>query len=92
MKLRNQHLDFSKVTPNDIIHSTIPVLLCQNHFIMNINCSFPGLTANTVQTKEERKLYTNVNLNENFPKESYTIIYIDGSAEDSSENGGAGIY
>ena len=59
---------------------------------MNINCSIPGLKAKAVQTKEERKWYTNVHLNENFPKESWIRIYTDGSAEDASKNGGAGIY
>ena len=91
MKLRNQYPDITKVTPSDM-HSTIPVPLCQNHFIMNINCSIPGLKAKAVQTKEEIKWYTNVHLNENFPKESRIRIYTDGSVENASKNGGSGIY
>ena len=90
-KLRNQHSDLINAIPSDI-NSTIPVPLCQNHFIMNINCSIPGIKEKASQTRDERNWYTNAHLNINFPKESWTRVYTDGSTEDSSKNGGAGIY
>ena len=52
-KLRNQHNDLINAILS-YIHSTIPVPLCQNYFILNINCSIPGTKENDLQTREER--------------------------------------
>lgn len=83
-KLRNQHNDLINAILS-YIHSTIPVPLCQNYFILNINCSIPGIKEKDLQTREERNWYLvlNAHLNINFPKESWTRVYTDGSTEDS---------
>ena len=83
-KLRNQHNDLINAILR-YIHSTIPVPLCQNYFILNINCSIPGIKEKDLQTREERNWYLvlNAHLNINFPKESWTRVYTDGSTEDS---------
>ena len=40
----------------------------------------------------KKQWYINAHLNENFPKKSWTMAYTNGSTEDSSKKGGAGIY
>ena len=89
--LRIHHPSLANSIPSDI-PAVISVPVWKENSIPDINCNVPGIKSKASQTKEERKLYANMHLNEIFPKEIWTRIYTDGSAEDATKNGGAGIF
>ena len=57
-----------------------------------IECSIPGIGPKDSQSGIERKSLTLEHLNQHYPKETWTYVYTDGSAEEAVRNGGAGIY
>ena len=57
-----------------------------------IRCTFPGVGQKDSQSNPERKSLTQEYLENNYPKESWTHRYTDGSAENAVQNGGAGVY
>ena len=62
--------------------STSPIILC----------TIPGVGQKDSQSGPERKYLTQEYLETNYPKESWTHGYTDGSAENAVRNGGAGVY
>ena len=57
-----------------------------------IRCTIPGVGQKDSQSGPERKSHTQEYLETNYPKESWTHGYTDGSAENAVRNGGAGVY
>ena len=57
-----------------------------------IRCTIPGVGQKDSQSGPERKSLTQEYLETNYPKESWTHGYTDGSAENAVRNGGAGVY
>ena len=57
-----------------------------------IQCHIPGILKKDTQSDQVRKSVTLEHIHEHYPKEYWTHVYIDGSAEDAVKNGGAGIY
>ena len=57
-----------------------------------IRCTIPGVGQKDSQSGPERKSFTQEYLETNYPKESWTLGYTDGSAENAVRNGGAGVY
>ena len=57
-----------------------------------IRCTIPGVDQKDSQSGHERKSPTQEYLKTNYPKESWTHGYTDGSAENAVRNGGAGVY
>ena len=57
-----------------------------------IQCIIPGVGQKDSQSGPERKSLTLEYLETNYPKESWTLGYTDGSAEHAVRNGGAGVY
>ena len=57
-----------------------------------IRCTIPGVGQKDSQSGPERKSLTHEYLETNYPKESWTLGYTDGSAENAVQNGGAGVY
>ena len=57
-----------------------------------IQCTIPGVGQKDSQSGPERKSLTQEYLETNYPKESWTHGYTDGSAENALRNGGAGVY
>ena len=57
-----------------------------------IRCTIPGVGQKDSQSGPERKSLTQEYLETNYPKESWTLGYTDGSAENAVRNGGAGVY
>ena len=57
-----------------------------------IRCTIPGVGQKDSQNGPERKSLTQEYLDTNYPKESWTLGYTDGSAENAVRNGGAGVY
>ena len=51
----------------------------------------PGYEDKRLQTPKERRDITDAFLNIHYPCDSWTRIYMDGSAEDAVRNGGAGV-
>ena len=57
-----------------------------------IRCTIPGVGQKDSQSGPDRKSLTQEYLETNYPKESWTHGYTDGSAENAVRNGGAGVY
>ena len=57
-----------------------------------IRCTISGVGQKDSQSGPERKSLTQEYLETNYPKESWTHRYTDGSAENAVRNGGAGVY
>ena len=57
-----------------------------------IRCTIPGVGQKDSQNGPERQSLTHEYLETNYPKESWTLRYTDGSAENAVQNGGAGVY
>ena len=57
-----------------------------------ILCTIPGTGQKGPQSGPEGKSLTQEYLETNYPKESWTLRYTDGSAENAVWNGGAGVY
>ena len=57
-----------------------------------IRCTIPGVGQKDSQSGPERKSLTLEYLETNYPKESWTLGYTHGSAENAVRNGGAGVY
>ena len=57
-----------------------------------IRCTIPGVGQKDSQSGPERKSLTQEYLETNYRKESWTLGYTDGSAENAVRNGGAGVY
>ena len=57
-----------------------------------IRCTIPGVGQKDSQSGPERKSLTQEYRETNYPKESWTLGYIDGSADNAVRNGGAGVY
>ena len=56
-----------------------------------IRCTIPGVGQKDSQSGPERKSLTQEYLETNYPKESWTLGYTGGSAENAVRNGGAGV-
>ena len=54
--------------------------------------TIPNIQQKASQSGPERKAYTSEYLDITYPKETWTRVYTDGSAEQATRNGGAGIY
>ena len=57
-----------------------------------IQCQIPGVGSKDSQTGPERKSYTLDHLQTQYPTETWTHVYTDGSAEEAVRCGGAGVY
>ena len=57
-----------------------------------IRCTIPGVDQKDSQSGPERKSLTQEYLETNYPKESWTHGYANGSAENAVRNGGEGVY
>ena len=57
-----------------------------------IRCTIPGVGQKDSQSGPERNCLTQEYLETNYPKESWTLGYTDGSAENAVRNGGVGVY
>ena len=57
-----------------------------------IRCTIPGVGQKDSQSGPERKSLTQEYLQTHYPKESWTHVYTDGSAENAARNRGTGVY
>ena len=71
-------------------HSTLPAW--QREQFPNIKDHIPGINPKGTQSELERKAVTLEFIQENYPKEEWTHVYTDGSAEEATRNGGSGIF
>ena len=58
----------------------------------SIQLNVPGIESKQQQTEANRKLYTLEHLDSQYPADSWTRVYTDGSADRAVQNGGAGVY
>ena len=63
-----------------------------NNKEVNIKTSIPGIEMKDNHTDTEMKNLTLEYLHSNYPSETYTHVYTDGSAEDAIRNGGGGVF
>ena len=59
---------------------------------IQLQLQVPGISPKGTQTAEEREALTDSYIEYQYPKEAWTRVYTDGSAENAVRNGGAGIY
>ena len=89
--LEKQHLDILNQDPKEIPRCrAVPAWSGGTPPL--IRCTIPGVGPKDSQSGPERKSYTLEHLHAQYPKENWTRVYTDGSAEDAVRNGGAGIY
>ena len=89
--LERQHQDILDHDPKEI-PQCLAVPAWSEETPALFKCSIPGVGPKDSQSGPERKSHTIEHLQTHFPKESWTRIYTDGSAENAVSNGGAGIY
>ena len=89
-KLLQQHSDLQNHTPKEIPRclATPPWQGKRPIFSTKI----PNITQKAFQNGQERKAYTSEFLDERYPRETWIRVYTDGSAEQATKNGGAGIF
>ena len=68
----------------------IPAWSKERHFL--VKSGVPGIGPKDSQNDLMRKLITLEHLQQRYPKETWTYIFTDGSAEDATCNGGGGVY
>ena len=90
-KLERQHQDILDHDPKEI-----PLCLAVPAWTDGtpplIQCSIPGIGPKDSQSGPERKSHTLEHLQTHYPKQSWTHVYTDGSAEEAVRCGGAGVY
>ena len=89
--LDQRHRDILEQNPKKIsqCHET-PAWGIEGHFFDK--SGVPGIGSKDSQNDLMRKLITLEHLKQCYPKETWTYIFTDGSAEDATCNGGAGVY
>ena len=89
--LEQRHRDILKQDPQKISQCPeIPAWSKDRHFL--IKSGVPGIGPKDLQNDLMRKLITLEHLQQCYAKETWTYIFTDGSAEDATCNGGAGVY
>ena len=73
------------------IPSTLENLPCKENVRPKIQCSVPGVNNREDQSGLVRRAITLEYIQQNFPAESWTRVFTDGSADSAMENGGAGV-
>ena len=58
----------------------------------SIQCTIPGIEKKYFQSNAEKKSHAMEHIQKNYPQDTWTLVYTDGSAEEAVRNGGAGIY
>jgi ribonuclease HI len=89
--LERHHTDLLDHDPREIPRCLAVPAWSEGTFPL-IQCSIPGVGSKDSQSGPEKKSYTLEHLQTQFPKESWTQVFTDGSAEDAVRNGGAGVY
>ena len=89
--LERQHQDILDHDPKEI-PPCLAVPAWTEETPPNIQCSIPGIGPKDSQSGPERKSYTLEHLQTQYPKQSWTHVYTDGSAEEAVRCGGAGVY
>ena len=88
--LEQRHRDILEQNPQKISQCPkIPAWNKERHFL--VKSSVPGIGPKDSQNDLMRKLITLEHLQQCCPKETWTYILTDGSAEDATCNGGAGV-
>ena len=90
-KLERQHQDFLDHEPKEIPRCRA-VPAWNDGAFPTIQCHVPGVGPKDSQSGPEKKTYTLEHLEKHYPREIWTLVYTDGSAEEAVRNGGAGIY
>ena len=89
--LEQRHRDILEQNPKKISQCPeIPAWSKERHFLFK--SGVPGIGPKDSQNGLLRKLITLEHLQQCYPKETWTYIFTDGSAEDATCNGGAGVY
>jgi len=89
-KLERQQPELLATGKKDIAtHSEMP-LWKRKHFPI-IRTTVPGILAKDTQSDAERKSMTLEHMADAYPQQHWTHAYTDGSAEEATRNGGAGI-
>ena len=90
-KLEPQHQDILDHDPKEIPRC-LAVPAWSEGTLPLIQSNIPGVGPKDSQSGPEKKSYTLEHLHIHYPKESWTHVYTDGSAEEAVRKGGAGIY
>ena len=86
--LERQHQDILDQDPKEIPRClVVPAWIEKTPPL--IQCNIPGVEQKNSQSDPVRKSYTLEHLQANYPKDLWTHVYTDGSAEDAVRNGGA---
>ena len=89
--LEQRHRDILEQNPLKISQCPeIPAWSKERHFL--VKSGLPGIGPKDSQNDLMRKLIILEHLQQCYPKETWTYIFTDGSAEDTTCNGGAGVY
>ena len=89
--LEQRHRDILEQNPQKISQCPeIPARSKERHF--PVKSGVPGIGSKDPQNDLMRKLITLEHLQQCYPKETWTYIFTDGSAENATYNGGAGVY
>ena len=89
-ELKRNNPDLAEHEPVDIpIFESVPTWKqCPN---IKINTTIPHIKAKSIQSGPTRRALTTEYIEENFPPDTWIRIYTDGSSENATCNGGAGI-
>ena len=89
--LEQRHRDILEQNPQKISQCfEIPAWSKEKHFL--VKSGVPGIGPKDSQNELMTKLIPLEHLQQCNPKETWTYIFTDGSAEDATRNGGAGVY
>ena len=89
--LEQKHRDILEQDPQKISQCLeIPAWSKERHFL--VKSGIPGIGPKDSRNDLMRKLITLEHLQQCYPKETWTYIFTDCSAEDATCNGGAGVY
>ena len=88
--LLQKHPDLHKHAPKEIPNCLATPLWQGNH--PRYKTAVPNIKQKDLQSELERKAITSEYLDKVYPREEWIRTYTDGSAEDATRNGGAGVF